>query len=273
MPNEKELMARISEIPPIVPSLLRLTEVISSGNYAVDDVHQIIQFDHALTADTLRYANSVSSGSRREIVSVLEAVIRMGGERLHEFLMERWLGRQIRQPLETYGMQDMDLWKHSVHVAVGTAHLDVHLGGKVGPASYTAGILHDLGKVVLNCLASHLRLQVCWSGAKLSSAELMELEREFLGITHGEAGGCLLQHWGIPRQLVDAVTWHHFPERDNFLGRLIGAADLLAHYGGEVDPKLLLWEQLEISPQEIISLDRDIRLRTNKILQPYGESI
>jgi len=105
-----------------------------------------------------------------------------------------------------------------------------NLTGKVPPGiAYTAGLLHDTGKVVLDQYMAPA-FPYFYRRTHMDGIELVEVEREVFGIDHAEAGTRLAERWSLPRNLIDAISHHHMPERgsaDPVLTPLVYLADLI----------------------------------------------
>ena len=117
--------------------------------------------------------------------------------------------------LPEYGLEEGALWRHSLAAALAAEAAVRVCETEVPPESFTAALLHDIGKLVLvQFLEPDLLrdLQEARAHGVTSSAAA---EMEILGAHHGELGGLIAQHWGLPDRLTNAITYHHAPEDGN----------------------------------------------------------
>jgi putative nucleotidyltransferase with HDIG domain len=173
---------------------------------------RIIERDPSLTAKVLQYANSAAVGARREVTEAVDAVRLLGCEAVSSLaLAVHAFSRLEAARLPSFSQKR--LWEHSLAVAgAARAIASEERARAQGDESFTAGLLHDVGKLVL---ASNLP---DWYGqaVELARAERLsdhEAEREVFGATHAEVGAYLLSLWGLPGAVVEAVAHHHEPRR------------------------------------------------------------
>lgn len=136
---------------------------------------------------------------------------------------------QARKAVKGYDLKSAGLWEHSIGVAVGSTWLGERLGIQTPEHTFTAGLLHDIGKIVLG---SFLQVDVepIRALAKREGFSFELAEQKILGIGHAETGAALLEAWNFPPNVVEAVRWHHEPEKasgDPAAVDLVHAADLV----------------------------------------------
>lgn len=195
---------------PSAPSLhLRLTEAFSSGQTSADDVARIVERDLAMAAKVLQLANSAYFGRRQPVTKLGEAVAFLGMETLHALVLqtEGFSSFPVQPPIEGF---DLDrLQRHCYRVG----HLARALLAETHRAdAYTAGLLHDIGLLIL---ATHERetLAAILESAARQRRPIYEVERELCSVTHAEIGAHLLALWGLPLSVTTAVSCHHDPVR------------------------------------------------------------
>lgn len=199
--DSERLAAEVQALPPMVPSLLRLTELVGSGDYSLLDVEKLIHFDQGLTIDTLRLANSASMAAYKRIGSVREAVVRLGAERLSNYLFSRWLGGAVHVPLRSYGVDASRFWSHGVVAGLVCEHVGRSKGMDDAGLAFTAGLLHDFGKLVLDHFTQRMRIEVDWSSLP-DTDELVEAERIVYGTDHRAIGASLMESWNFPDAII-----------------------------------------------------------------------
>ncbi len=203
-----ESPAEPTAVPAIYSEVLKALETPGITNEAVGD---IIARDEALTAELLRLTNSSYLGLPRNITSAGKAVELLGLETVKavvtalQFLAEH-------KGIRTGYLSLEQVWEHSVNVAQIARDLVLFetKDRALAAQALTAGLLHDLGKVVLAKNFEDLYGRVQSLGRKQPVAA-WDIEKEMFGANHGEIGACLIGMWNLPLPIVDAAALHHEP--------------------------------------------------------------
>lgn len=200
---------RVTTLPPapiIVPQLL---QVLNQPDVDSSRVVDLITCDPGLTAAVLRLCNSAYFAAVTPAANLSEAVLRIGFERVYELVVAILGARSMRPPQRGYGIDEGELWQHSVATALA-ARCMARARGFDESLVFTAAILHDIGKIVLaQSLEQHYTKLI--TEIQVNQASLLESEAAVLGVQHAEIGGRLLARWKFPAALVVAVWNHHNP--------------------------------------------------------------
>jgi putative nucleotidyltransferase with HDIG domain len=236
-PLRAEIEGRIRALPRL-PSLCqgllaKLTDpTLDFGTLAED-----VKFDPGMTANVLKLANSAYFGAPREIGSVKEAFVRIGLRRLFEVVIGAGVGPLLSDALSGYELRRHELLQHSAWTAALAGELASELGLATPDMLFTAGLVHDVGKIVLDPFvhAHRAKLEAAMSGAPpLRSFE--QAEQAVFGMDHAEVGAAILEQWKFPAALVAAVAHHHNPERvaaeHRIAANLVHVANTLAGMSG-----------------------------------------
>jgi len=221
-----ELMIQNASLPSLSNVLLEIYDLLSSATAGADQIARLLQTDAALSARTLRLANSAYYASTREIGTIPLALTRIGPFDLWWLLFTT----EVKSLFYAIDQQLMDMekfWRHSLMVACVSRVLAEHHRCGEPQEMFVAGLLHDIGKLLLL-----QRIPIEYGPLLERSAcgeSLIELESEELGFTHAEAGGELLDRWKLPHQLVVRVRKHHQPGAPLTHENLVAAADYLTH--------------------------------------------
>jgi putative nucleotidyltransferase with HDIG domain len=207
----ERIMQVISDLSPLPPTAPRLAQVVSDPQSSVDDVAKLLQYDQALTLDVLKYANSVMSASARTISTVKDAVVRLGGARILERVVARHVKGVMQAPLASYGYSEKDLWRHSVAAAVAAEQLGSYTKSATAGQSFTAALLHDIGKLILGRTAPledmDAIFKLVFTDKKAATCE--QAERTVLGFSHADIGAEVAASWQLPPLIVEAIRHHH----------------------------------------------------------------
>jgi putative nucleotidyltransferase with HDIG domain len=206
----KDYLRNLRHLPPtprIVPELMRL---LNQPDVDSSKIVNMISYDPSLTANVLRISNSAYFAAAAPTVDLQEAVTRMGFQQVYKLVAAATGARLLSSPQTGYGLEQGELWKHSVAAAVAAQLVARKLGDNENLA-FTATLLHDIGKTILShsLNAEYSKIVKETDG---NGHSLLEVETKLFGINHAEVGGQLLQHWNFPPNIVAAVWFYHAPK-------------------------------------------------------------
>lgn len=220
------LIYRVRPIPQIALKVMRL---VNSPNYRIKDIASEIRKDQVLSAKLLNLCNSVSASPSRRIDSIDHALVMLGERWILQMVVSASVEMFFQHSERGYSLCKGGLYHHAMGTALAAEKL-AELTGKVSPdVAYTAGLLHDIGKVALDQYVSELH-PFFYRRVYSDELSLVEVEREALGVTHPMIGERLAELWDLPGNLKDAIGYHHEPEKasvDLELSHLIYLANLL----------------------------------------------
>lgn len=230
MSRRAEILEGLQTIPALPTAANRMIVLLRDPDVEIVEVVQTIEYDPGLTSNVLRLANSAYFGGPRTIGSLRDAIMRLGFNRIFQLVITSAILPIAKQEVKGYDLPSGGLLDHSIAVAIGAEELGQQLHLRVPPATFTAGLLHDLGKIVLGTFLE-VDAGPIIALALQENLSLEVAESRVLGIDHAEAGAALLERWNIPGPVVETVRWHHQPESftgDATLMDLVHAADHLS---------------------------------------------
>lgn len=185
-------------------------ELLSDENCSIREVTDLLGKDQSIAAKVIKLANSAFYGFPRQISTLSEAVVILGFGSLKTLLITASASDILKRKIDGYMISEGELWKHSYSVAY-TASIMAKVTGKYDiDKVFTAGILHDIGKLILgNFLKNHYKRVI--SHCKHNKVDFTVAEKRFLGYHHAEVGGMILEHWNFPESMANAVRYHHSP--------------------------------------------------------------
>lgn len=232
--NEKIrlLVGQMSTLPSLPSLYLEIVRELQSPEASIRRVGEIIAKDLGMTAKILQLVNSAFFGIQRQVSNPMEAAAYLGLDTIQSLVLSLNAFSKF-DGCRTPGCSMDYIWSHSM--ATGALSKRIAEGehaskGTVNEA-FTAGLLHDLGKLVLAFNRPRQYGEVIALSAQ-GGAGLCDAEREVLGSTHAEVGAYMLGLWGLPDPIIEAIALHHRPGdcAEKVFGTLsaVHAADALA---------------------------------------------
>ncbi|MBE9545926.1 MAG: HDOD domain-containing protein [Proteobacteria bacterium] len=215
--EKKELRAKIYSkidelptLPAVIPKLLSLTE---SDRSNASDVTDVIFRDPALTSKILKVANSAYYGFSQEISNLERAVALLGFNMVKSLALSIGVIHSLPSGKKSLNFSQEGLWIHSLAVATVMQEFGERFGkGDDKGHLFIIGLLHDIGKIVLDQFFSELFQQVLEETHNRGKAELYMAERRVIGFDHGEVGAMLLTRWRFPDMISNPIEFHHQTE-------------------------------------------------------------
>ncbi len=212
MVDLEKLVAQANEMAPLPESSVRLARLIGNAKTDISELVDIIKYDAPLTGRLLRASNSAVAAGDNGATTAEEAVMRLGTGQLLALAMAVGTKPLLNPPLQAYGYNEGGLWRHSVAAAVAAEFLPRFSRLDVPPEVFTAALLHDIGKIVMNRFLSTEILLCLKHAEEVHHLSRIEAETRLLHIHHGELGGMIARHWGLPDRIAQAIVHHHDPE-------------------------------------------------------------
>lgn len=189
-----------------------ITRLVQTDDFALADVGRIIERDPGLSAKVLQVVNSAGAGLQQEVTSVVHAASLLGIEKISAIVLMAEVFSDVQVSKLPKALSLDTLWQHSLQVAEFAkkiAHAESD-DSRIIEQSFTSGLLHDIGIIVLaTCLPEDL--SKAYNESERKKLSLFQAEKDLLGATHAQVGGYLLELWGIPDPIVEAIAYHDFP--------------------------------------------------------------
>ncbi len=202
------VVGRLDRLPSVPDVYWELTRALADPEADRAKIAGILERDVAMSVKLLQIVNSAYFGLARRVSSVAEAVSFLGIELVKGLA----LGAQVFAALDgapaVPGFSLTELQRHAV--AVARLARRVMRTAKLADEAFTAGMVHDVGRVIL-ALALPERCAELLAAAAAANRPLHDVEKDLLGVTHAELGAYLLGTWGLPIPIVEAVAFHHTP--------------------------------------------------------------
>jgi len=264
---------RIDELPTLPSIAMEVNKMLRDYDISISKLAQTIEKDQAMVPRILKLVNSAFFGFRSKISSVSHAVVLLGFNTVRNAvvsisIIDAFSGN--KDALE--GFDITEFWNHSMAVAVISRHLAEKTRLQSPDDSFTGGLLHDIGKIVIFQHFQDLFRKV-WISAMENDLSFYDAEKKEIPITHAEIGSYLAKKWQLPESLVDVIRYHHALSKnahDFNLLMIVHAADIIANSfmpdpEGELDFSLIhpdaakaMKPQLETVPDWLPELSTQI---------------
>jgi putative nucleotidyltransferase with HDIG domain len=208
----KQLISRMETLPSLPSLYNEVVEELQSPDASATEVGHIVAQDMGMSAKVLQLVSSAFFGLRPHVPHPAQAVILLGLDTVKILGLSGQVFTQFDQTQPASSALKL-FWEHSVTVGKFAQQIakTEHNGQKAVDYAFIAGLLHDVGKLIL---ATHFpdRYDEALTLASAKGAGLLEAERKIFGVaTHVEVGAYLLGLWGLPEPVVEALSFHHSP--------------------------------------------------------------
>ncbi|MFH1138060.1 MAG: HDOD domain-containing protein [Pseudomonadota bacterium] len=201
----RKQVRRIKNLPTLPGIVQKISRMVENPETSSADVGRLISQDQVLSAKVLKMANSAFFGMSRQISSITQALIILGFDVVKGLVLSASVFEMMKK-----GM--VGLWEHSIGCAAAAGVVAERLGRSDKEEVLVAGLLHDLGKLVLTLQLPEDSARVV-ALAREKKISFYEAERQLLDFTHGDVGLWLAEHWNLPDNLSEPMRFHHQPER------------------------------------------------------------
>ncbi len=215
--KNKELILRnisnkIKELPTLPEVVTKITKLTSDPFSNVKDIVELISKDQSLTLKVLKMSNSAFYGLARKVLTAEHAVKVLGFKVLRSIVLSASASAFFKNKRKENEKFDHELWYHSLMTAVAARQLaDMSKYRSLADECYIAGLIHDLGKKVINDYFQmfYQRLEKLLEDKEVNP---LSVENQALGFDHTDVGSRVAKAWLLPDSLVEAIEFHHFPK-------------------------------------------------------------
>ncbi|MGY0196606.1 HDOD domain-containing protein [Leptothrix sp. BB-4] len=269
--NPEHVARRVGQLPALPQAVLQALALLRSETASNQDCAQRISLDTAMTARTLRLANSAFYGVSGRVATIRDAVLLLGRRAIGTMLAAASVADSIGRSDIASGPGAADaigrFWRHALASALA-AQILARRRTPDQDVAFTAGLLHDIGQLVLRAHHAEALLAVR-AAATAEDAGALPFERALLGLDHAEVGAMVARHWHFPPEVIQAIGSHHDPAPGDgavSLADLVHMADALAHaLDLEGDPDAAVpevaaatWRRVALGADEAHALFHDV---------------
>ncbi len=204
-------LVEISSIASIKGTVGGILSLISDPTASSSDLIRLIELDPPLTAKILRVANSSYYATAQTIGDIQQALIWIGFDTLKEIVLTQKMSEIYHGGTPVSGYSRLQLWRHSLAVALLAKTIYRREFGEKGNNAYAAGLVHDIGVIVEDQLL-HQEFMFLVQSLESTPQSLSDGEVSLFGYDHGLVGKGLAENWNFPAVLIDGIGFHHNPD-------------------------------------------------------------
>ncbi len=239
-PSPGDIRRAIEAIRPVPQVALSVLRIIDTGSYDIGRIAEEVKKDQVISARTIQLCNSAMFAKRRDVDSLDHALVYLGQELFIKLVISAAVQSYYSQSGNGYSLCKGGLYHHAVGTALVAEKIAATTEKVLPSIAYTAGLLHDIGKVVLDQYIVGA-YPLLYREFHDRQSELIDVESRILGMDHTHIGGMLARKWDLPDTLTDVIRFHHGPEKSSgnaALTAIVYLADLIMsrfHTGLELE--------------------------------------
>ncbi|WP_426189223.1 HDOD domain-containing protein [Massilia sp. DWR3-1-1] len=270
--NLDDIVRQLDALPSLPVVVMELLTAIDQDDVDISVLAKKVSHDQALTAKTLRLANSSTYGLQVKVTTIQQAITFLGFQTTRNLITAAAVTGCFAQGA-CKGFDDKGFWRHSIATAVCARVLARRMRFNQDYA-FTAGLLHDIGRLVLVTVDPAAYARVIAKAAD-DDIDLLEAERIILGVDHVTAGMLLADHWKFSDTIRQALAHHHHPELvgAGFLSTIIHVANAIVHAldmvgnPNEAVPTLspVAWHAMGLSEEAYVHVFRETEVQFDEI--------
>lgn len=208
-PSLAEIIESAERLPPFPDVVWKVAPLIRKMA-PLHEIEAVIKYDQVIAAKVLAMSQSPLYTRKRGVNSLQDAIVALGDQQLLVVILTACSSRYFVDDAAGYDLRTGELWDHAIASGIMAEILARHLGLKNTLTAYTAGLLHDIGKTVLNF---HVKtyFESIVTAVKEQNISFIEAEQKILGIDHEQLGALIARRWHFPADVTVAIGNHHRP--------------------------------------------------------------
>lgn len=261
--------------------MIKAQSIMADPKSSLKELAALVKTDQAIVAKALRLANSAYYGLGGKVSSIEHATVLLGTVAFGELVAMSAASKLLGTSLKGYDADSGVLWRHSLAVAFGARIIASRRNSDMVNPAFTAGIIHDAGKLVLDRAIFERKDQF---DDFLSDGQhtFLDAEKKLLGFDHAEIAADVCRKWRIPESMAHSIKFHHEPASSDGdeLAYILHVADgiaMMVDIGTGVDDVLYRLddtsrEALDLKDEEISEIMTEVFQSVNEVEQQIGES-
>lgn len=206
----EQLAGKVEEVPAFPQTVMNIMALLREPRSSAADIEREIMKDQGLTTKVLKMANSAFYSGRRQVKTVVDATVLLGLDTVQALVLASTVGKVMERELRGYSYERNALWRQSQISAIMARTIAKKSKFANPDIAYTAGLLKDVGKVILDEHVHDSYNEILDRIAQ-GTISYVAAEEEILGFNHGQVGAKVIDRWNLPQELAEAIEHHHRP--------------------------------------------------------------
>lgn len=271
--NDQEIrnrLKKVGSIPSLPEVIQKVNQSVADENCGASELGKIIENDQALSSKILKLANSSYYGLSRHIDTISRAVTILGFNTVSNLALTVSTFKIFSSKSKENRMDISGLWSHSLACGIGARLLMGNKHDVNSEKAFMVGILHDIGKVIINMLFQEEQDKVFDLLAGDQRESILNAEREIMGFTHAEIGAIVTGEWNFPQDVVEFIRFHHHPQNVKSSLKIVSSVNIANEIvkaiglGKSTDPYVMpiaekSWETLGVKAPDVPEIICSVR--------------
>jgi putative nucleotidyltransferase with HDIG domain len=234
MATAEELIKEIHTLKPLPQVAIQIITLGEDPRSSVSDIADVVLYDPGVTATILKLCNSAFFSLPRKVESIRDAICFLGMNQIIDLVLLKGSAENMLQDRQGYGFHEGELWRYAVSSALIAKELARKKGYKNTHLIFTAALLKDIGKVILDRYVSD-SFEKIENLVEEKGYSFREAEKEILGIDHAELGALVAKIWKFSDKMTYIITNHHMSDesaKEDFETSIVYLADTVCNMMG-----------------------------------------
>lgn len=230
----REKIESIGQLPTFPETASEVVKLVNNSSVSMRQISNVIGQDPSLAAKVLKFVNSAFYGLHQSVSSLQLALVMLGIREIRNIVIGLSVFKTFDKANHSKLFDKVRFWQHSVSTGQIARSISTKLSIQMEGEEFTAGLLHDMGRIVFDQFFPE-EFGRAWKSSISDSIPLHEAEKNELGVDHAEIGAWMASKWNLPLNLVDAIRCHHEPskaEHGKILVAVVSLANMLCKIEG-----------------------------------------
>lgn len=256
----KEVDNKIVNIPSLPEIVTKVMDIVRDPRSSAEHLGRVISCDPGLTSRVLRLVNSAYYGFPRQISSIQQAIAMVGFTTIRGLVLSSSIFR-IFTP-RSAGERAFDykrFWKHSLYTSIAAKQINKFLYNKEDENLFTAAMLHDIGKIILEQYDHENYIQAYNEIENIfDSKSVLDTERKYCLVSHPEMGSFVADKWNLPQVINDSILYHHDPKEMKNIDPIVVIIYMANIFSNVYLEKLdVVYEMFDSELMKFMNIDRE----------------